>query len=124
MVLFLHNFFLKEIFLSFFKRNPVFIIPIFSSFEISPKSLKLSLFWDENSFCVLFHDVADIVEDIACNNKPCLILGCVALASDAVCFYLLGTAPICTGSLGISVFCYRLHIVYKDRLGVLFGYRN
>jgi hypothetical protein len=114
----------KEIFSSFFKRNPVFIISIFSSSDISPKSLKLSLFWDENSFCLLSHDVAGIVEDIACNDKPCLIFGCVALASDAVCSYCLGTDPIWAGNVGVNIFCCCLHLACKDRLRALFGCEN
>lgn len=86
--------------------------------------MKLSLFWDENVFCLLSHDVASIVEDIACNDKPCLIIGCVALASDAVCSYPLGTDPIYAGNVGVNIFCCRLHLACKDRLKALFGCGN
>jgi hypothetical protein len=70
------------------------------------------------------HDVASIVKDIVYNNKPCLILGYVALASDAVYSYLLGTDPICTSSIAVSIFFCCLHFACKDRLGALFGCEN
>lgn len=70
------------------------------------------------------YDVVDIVKDIDCDNKRSIILGFVALASDNVCFYLLGTDFISAGSLGVSIFYCRSNIACKDRLGALFGCRN
>jgi hypothetical protein len=70
------------------------------------------------------HDLASIVKDIVCNNKPCLILGYVRLASDAVYSDLLETDSICTSTVGVSIFYCCLHLTCKARLVALFGCEN